>query len=195
MRDCLVNVSVLKFQEWFEEKLAQTYKVQLDGIYSAIRPLLIFYSQLSENCNHFDTALKHSQDEHLFSLRKSIQNIQQLIQSFISTFPVCFDKKFTEQLSTSSLDCISQICNFLEPFSQKDKVSDEYDLHDIVIPRVKKIGNLITNHSKIITTLNQSLSSHIAILEFLEQRKKVDKQSTILDNLIIRDYRCLKIDY
>merc|ERR1712110_1101825 len=85
-----VRVNVLQFEGWFHQAVAKKYHRDINRVSNAMRPLLLFYAQLSRLCSHF----AHSLQGELVSLRSTVYQILLLIDSLVGSLPPCLDYSF-----------------------------------------------------------------------------------------------------
>ena len=124
-------VSLPKFEVWYHQKLEQKYITEMDSLYMILKPILVYYSTLSELCGSFSDALQESRDEQLLGFRKEIESVLKLIQMLVCSFPTCIDASYTESFCRLANDCYSNICRHMSCFSRTDLVTDKYDLQSM----------------------------------------------------------------
>lgn len=125
-----------QFQKWFNEQLEWKFRRDIDKVLTSFRPMMLFYSQLTQECTNFITTITESSDPELISLKSNLDNILHLIESLIG-IAECVDYYFVEQFCYASKECISNIFVHLHPFYHCKLIRDEYDVQSKIIINIK----------------------------------------------------------
>lgn len=162
-----VRLDMLQFEAWYHQAVARKYHRDINRIHTSIRPLLLFYAQLSRLCSHFACSLQGE----LLSLRSTLYQILLLIDSLVGSLPPCMDYQFLKQFCRASTECISNICTHLHAFSHPEDAISEHEIQHVLLPRIKQISSLLRNHPVLLQALEKEMLSSAATLKFLSRMK------------------------
>ena len=121
-------IPVGQFESWFHSRLEKKYVRDIDRVMSAMRPVLLYYSQLSRLCSAFIVALVNSGDSEIVSIKASLDSILHLIESLVGVVPGCIDFPYLLDFCLASAECIRNIGIQLHPLAHKQVIQDDYDM-------------------------------------------------------------------
>ena len=184
-----MKVAVSSFEGWYHHQLARKFYREMDRVGTAMRPLLLFYSQLSRLCSDFADVLRGD----LLSLQPALDSILHLIGSLTGSLPECMDYYFLKGFCRASAECISNICTHLHAFSHPEDTISEYEVQgqspspssplvsaigslwsaEILLPRIKQISTLLRNHPILLQAFERDLVHSSASLKHIGRLKTV----------------------
>lgn|SRR3990167_3491628 len=110
-------LTINEIEQWFNKRLRNKYRKDIDHLYYRLRPLFALYSHVIEETKEIRLLLVPSGNDWL--VKSTVDNILQQLLHLTQNFPICIDFDFLNAFCNASDECFRNITAYLHSLSHE----------------------------------------------------------------------------